>query len=348
MTTFSIGLIFFIFCLCSLGLSSKKSRKWASCIVCVIMIMQSGFRDYKHMTNDTLNYENSYENIKQTSLHELVGSFKLIASEYTERDPGYNIFVKLSQYICDDFRFFLVLVAFIISIPLCYLLYQFIPSASGIYFAALIYESLFANFFMTGIRQTIAMGIVYASIPSVCKNKILKHYIILLIAYTIHSSVLIFTPIALLRQYSNQRKFLFATILMIPFFMAFASNIVAYIGQGTIFESYTIGGKDNIGTPIFSSMLLIIALITALYSKEFINHYPKSYQLLFATLAMSCCLMPATWVNSNFIRIVFFHLIFILPTIPMLIECLASNTSAIISRTSMYIFVGIGLLFLMY
>ncbi len=352
MTVFQIGIIFLILSLASIGQNDAKARKRATIIICIIMILQMGLRDIAH-SGDTWNYEIGYHNIQNLSFETLFNSFRFVAEDYNERDPGYKIFVKITQLIIGDFRAYLFIVAAIISIPLCKLMYHFIPSVSGLYFSGLIYESLFASFFMTGMRQTIAMGIIYASVPLLLNKNISSvkaltgHYAMLLLAYTIHTSALVFAPAAILMKVKNPRKLLILAILLIPALMAYASQIVAYFGEGTIFEKYAIGSEDNLGTPVFSAMVFLITIVITSYSKLFIKAYPQSHRLLLVTLFMACCLVPSSWVDSNFIRVVFTYLIFIMALIPMLIDCI-STKKVIFNRTQLYATTGCFLLILMY
>lgn len=349
MTPFSYGLLFFILSLFFMNSKDKQTKRQAIIILGSLIIYQLGFRDYLHSSNDTYNYFHHYVALKDYSWNEILSSFQLVASEYVERDPGYAIFVKLTQIISDDFRFYLIILAVIITVPFCILMNKFIPTASGVYLCGIIFESLFAPFFMTGLRQMIAMGIIYASVPFIFKNRIKYHYLLLLLAYTIHSSSLIFIPVYVIMKYfNNPRKLLILSIALLPVFMIFASSIISFIGEGTIFETYAVNSKDNLGTPVFTAMVVLIVITVAVFSKYFIEDYSQYNNFLLVTLVFSCCLIPSTWVNSNFIRIVFTFLIFICAIIPMIIECIHKNSLLPIDRLGMYFFVGVGLLLLMY
>lgn len=349
MTTFIYGLIFFILCLLPIKGDEVKLKKWATLIVFLLILYQLGFRDWRLMANDTGNYYHSYNSLLTKSWTELFDSFNLFTTEYSERDPGFSIFVKATQLISYDFEFFLIIVALCISTPVCYLLYKFVPTSSGIFFGALIFESLFAPFFMTGLRQTVAMGIIYASVPFIFSGRLKKHYIFLLVAYTIHSTALVFAPVALMMKYCrNPRILLIFTLLLLPVFMILAKPIIAYIGEGTIFEAYAVNSENNLGTPVFSAMVVLIAVVSTIFSRVFIETYSELGKFIIITLILSCFFMPSSWVDSNFIRIVFIPLIFIIALIPMLIDCLYYNNLLPFDRTFIYFIVGVGLLVLSY
>lgn len=323
---------------------TQKNRKIICILLCLFFILQAGLRDYEHATNDTYNYLRSYKLLLPISLSDVLESlaFKFNLDDYTMRDPGYTLFVKLTQIICPDFRFFLIVVATIISIPLVWIIYKFTNSLMGIAIASMIYEALFAGFFETGIRQTIAMGLIYFSLPFVIKRKWVPHYLMLIIAYFMHSSALIFIPFYPLTVIKTSRKFLTWAIILTPVFMMSASTIVAHIGSGTMFESYATTTIDNKGTPVFSALLFIVSIGAWIFRKRFSENDVLD-RMLITSIVCSLLLMPTTWVNSNFIRLVFYYLVFLMPLVPRIISFIASNYT---ERAWMSIAVGIVLIIL--
>lgn len=303
---------------------TQANRKKVCILVCICFILQAGMRDYMHSTNDTYNYLRSYWALLNDTLPDVFRYFDEWNKTYKSRDPGYSLFVKITQIIYPDFRFFLLLVATIISVPLVKIIYNYTNSLRGIVLAVMIYESLFANFFETGIRQTIAMGIIYLSLPYVIKRNWKMHYILLFLAYTMHSSALIFSPFYFLVKLRQTKRLLIWALLLTPLFMSVAPQLIVFLGDGTMFENYVNTTVDNLGTPVFSALLFAVATATYFLRKHFIESDIKSRVLLVAVLC-ALVLMPSTWVNSNFIRLVFYYLVFLMPLIPKLIDCAAGE-----------------------
>ena len=119
--------------------NSQKEKKWVAVFLCLIFIIEAGFRDFMHTSNDTWNYWHGYENLQAKSLGNVLSSFSLTYKNYEDRDPGFTIFTKLFQLTGGDFRMFLIFVASIISIPLCRLLYKYVPTVNGLFMSAMIY-----------------------------------------------------------------------------------------------------------------------------------------------------------------------------------------------------------------
>lgn len=334
-----IGLIY-----CLISKDSKVNRRNYCIFLAIFFIIQAGFRDYEHASNDTYNYLRSYWELLPMSLSDVISNkvFGFNISNYDARDPGYDVFVKITQIIWPDFRFFLLVVATIISIPLTWIIYKFTNSIVGIVIASLLYEALFAGFFETGIRQTIAMGIVYSSLPFVIKKKWKKHYLMLILAYFIHSSALIFIPFYPLSVMKNTRKYIIWAILLTPVFMYSASSVMTYLSAGTMFESYANTTIDNQGTPVFSILLFIIGVGVWIYRKHF-HESNILDRMLIVGIICSLILMPTTWVNSNFIRLLFYYLVFIMPLVPKIISSATANYNL---RLTYSLLVGIVLIIL--
>lgn len=313
----------------------KSNKLKASIIVCIIFIIQAGFRDYMHQMNDTINYYHSYTRLIDVNLSDLWDSFALTSQDYNSRDPGYKIFVKLSQLISTNFQFYLVLVACIISIPISHILYKYCTSLSGILIAACLYEALFANFFETGIRQTIAMGLTFIALEFYENKRYILCALLSYIAFTIHTTALIFLPVYVLLRFYNTKRILVAAILSMPIFMVYAKQILFAVGEGTIMSEYTsLMTTDNKGTPVFSAMVVGAVLLTYIYGNRIKENYTY-FNLMFVTMACAIMMVPATWINSNFLRLDLYFLVFLMPLLSVFVETFTQNRNS--STTKYYL-----------
>lgn len=324
--------------------NTQKDRRTISVLLCLIFIVEAGFRDYIHTTNDTWNYWNWYENLQKESIGSVISSFSLTYNDYEDRDPGFAIFIKLFQLTGGDFRMFLIFVAGIISIPLCRLLYKYVPTTNGLFMAAMIYQSLFAGFFNTGMRQTVALGLCLWSLIYYERHKPWQHYLLVFMAFTIHTTAFLFAPLYLIRKF-DAKKLIRGALLVTPLTMLNAKTIIAFLGSGTIFESYAVNSTDNLGTPVFTAMIAFITIAVAMNYDRIVAYFNDS-MLLIQAMAIALMLTPASWVDSNFLRITYYYLIFMLPLFPMMIESVAANNL----RVKKYAYIGSAafLLFLIY
>ena len=295
----------------------------------LFIVIQNGFRDYLHSTNDTYNYYHAYKYMLDETLLEQFQSISLIASSYASRDPGFDIFQKITQIIWPDFRFLLVVVSVMIAYPLTRLLFRYTQTVSGIFIGMALYEALFAGFFDTGMRQTIAMGLCYFAFLNFQERKHYLYWIVpLFIAYTIHTTTVIFIPMFVLWRIENQNRLLMIALCLAPLCMLIAQPLIAFLGSGTIFESYVVNSKDNLGTPVFTALVFLSAFASKIFAKRLTETYPY-YTTLLPAIVMALMLTPSTWVNSNFIRLVFYYLVFLLPLLSVLVETAFSNSDSL-------------------
>lgn len=318
---FLFGILSIVFSFTSLDFQlDERNKKRVSWLFFILIVIQCGFRDYVHSINDTANYYQWYNRLLGETLWDQIKAFDFFSDSYESRDLGYPILVKLTQLISEDFRFFLVVVAVIIGYPLSQLLCRYSTSLSGMFIGMALYEALFAGFFDTGIRQTIAMGLCYTAFLWHDGGKSWKWWSsLLLVSFTIHSTTAIFLPIFFLYKIENQKRLLLISILLAPIMMVVAKPLIATIGAGTIFEAYAVDSDNDLGTPVFTAMVVGVALSLKILSKQIQASY-KDYSILMSAIVMALMLTPMTWVDSNFIRLVFYYLMFLLPLLSVLVN----------------------------
>jgi len=185
--------------------------------------------------------------------------------------------------------------------------------------AFLVYQALFAGFFETGIRQTIAMGFVLSSINFVLKKNIVPFVICILIAYTIHSTAIFFVPLLLIHFIREYRKVLLVTLLCSPVLMSFVSTIIGYISQGTVYEGYA-SQRAGAGTPVFSAFLYLVAILYYWFYPKIQEETEYGGDLLSLAVMFAVLLMPLSWVNPNYLRLTFYFTSFFLAIIPLIVE----------------------------
>lgn len=317
-----------ILCVIAVGLlipDNRKARKWFCIAIGLVFILQNALRGLHYL--DTYNYYVWYQSIASESLSSIFKDFSFFGTSYEHRDLGYPLFVKLTQYIYTDFTFFQFVVAIIIIVPLMYLVYKLSPSNAGVITACSVFESLYAGFFMTGMRQTIVMGMVLLAYNWVLKDdKKWKFIVVVALASTIHTTAWVFLPAAFINYVKNPKKTMLLMLIAMPVIMVFAKQIIAFLGAGTMYSSYAVDSKNNLGTPVFSALLTMIGILVYLASDKIVKKYPQYANTYILMIGCAVVLMPSSWVDSNFLRIVDYYSIFMLVSIPVAIECLFSKS----------------------
>lgn len=311
--------------LISAGSNAPGRRLYFVVVAALLVIGQITFRDISYdidSSNDTIRYFYGFKEVQSISFTEIFSKFVKQDRDYNDRDPGYTLLVKTFQLISTNFVLFLFLISTIIIVPISKLIYRYCNNVMGIALSYVVLEFFFEGFFETGLRQTIALGIVLSGYPLLLNNKIWKYVIIVIMASTIHTSALIILPIIVVKYVRKIKPLLVFSILIIPVLMISADSIVTMIGKGSIYENYLINSSDNLGTPVYSSFVIILTFAFFYLYKDF-KKKVSDYKILSATLIGSLVLMPLSWIDSNLLRLSFYYSLFYVPLIPIIFKLIS-------------------------
>ena len=177
-----------------LNYDSDYNRKQYIKIICFILILQSGLRNVA-VGSDTFAYFQWFEDIKLTSWQNIIEDVKDYYQIGLGKDPGYLVFQKLIQIITGEYQIYLFIIAILFFSALGNFIYRNTTRLSDVIMSFIIYSVLFYSFFsITGHRQTIATAVALFSFELIKRKKFLLFIISILLASTIHRSVLIFIP----------------------------------------------------------------------------------------------------------------------------------------------------------
>lgn len=189
---------------------------------------------------------------------------------------GYLYLLKLFEWLNISQQGYLVLTSLIISSSFSWFIYKYSISttATTLSFFLHITIGLFAMT-MSGIRQSLAISIVLFGIHFAFKRKFLTYTFFILLAYTFHSSALIFYPAYFLfkLKLKSYKTIFYITIAILVVFL-FNHHIFSYFGlssfvtnifpSGRYYELYIESGnlKGMNFLPVFFriSLLLMVAM----------------------------------------------------------------------------------------
>lgn len=170
-------------------------------------------------------------------------------------EPFYMILNKFVSSIGGDFRFFLVVVAFITLLPFAIFYYKESKN-SLLTITIFINVSIFTMFF-SGLRQTIAFSIGIIAFYCVKNKKLLKFLLCVLVAYNFHSSA--FALLALYPVYYlkiTKKSFKFIIPLMVMLFV-FKGQVFAFLLK-FLNENYNDKYGDYEGTGAYAIFILFV------------------------------------------------------------------------------------------
>lgn len=280
-------------------------------------IVLSGFRHIS-IGADTLAYFHSYNRTIGTTWSELFNNFVQIifyGSEELGKDPGYSIFVKITQLLTHNYQIFLIIIALIFTIPLGLWIYR---NSRNTFISYLIYSVLFYSFFsITGFRQTIATSIVVLIGYKYIKERRLLPFILLtFIGFTIHKSALVFFPFYFLANKKVTKKYLITILAIFPLLMFFRVPLALFFQD---VSGYEYGIYEGAGTFNFTILLLLVTIVGIWRSKTILANYPQALHF-FNALIISVLVTPLTWVNPSAMRVVQYYSIFLMLLVPEIIN----------------------------
>lgn len=295
---------------------SLERRKWYCFLSGGLWILISGLRGLS-VGADTATYYYSYLNVKNRSFNELFQNvLAKIISNTGNKDPGYDLFVKLTQIISEDYQVFLMIIALIFMIPFTIWVWR---ESMNPLISFVLYSSLFYAFFaITGIRQTISTALVVLIGDRLIKErKLIPFLMVAFVSSLIHRSSLVFVPFYFLSRLKiRQRTVVLAGIVCVISF-AFKSQLknifISISGYGEYSATY-IGA----GTSTFTFLLLMLfALSIFAYRRD---EYIDENRRFYIALYLAMFFVPLTWINPSAMRIVQYFSIYLVLLIPEMIE----------------------------
>lgn len=315
-------------------LQQQKNRKKYITFMMVLLALQSGLRNVA-VGADTYAYYLMFDKATHYSLYQLL--FDNTALSF--KDPGYLILTKLFSVFIPNYRLFLIAIAIFFFSALGKLLYRYLNSNLDVLVSIALYECLYYSFFsITGLRQTIATGILLFALPLVLdkrhkrKNTIL-FFLLLFVASTIHKSAFLFLPVYFLPRFRNNKQvFLSVFVLFVPMF--YAGGGLGSILEDTEFERYTHYFEQNetVGAVVFTVYIVMLTLAVFFKLKK-INSYSKDNHVFSSSIAIAMMLSPLLVLDPNNQRIVQYYSIFGLIILPQI--CYAY--SGTLSKKGLYI-----------
>lgn len=274
---------------------------------------------------DTSDYKKIFELSAITSWDELKYKFiEVYFGNEKGKDIGYSVLEKIFQYVSTDYQNFLTFIALLFTSSLCYFIYKY---SSNSYISWIITSTLFTFYFTTGHRQTIATAI--ASIISyqfIKERKALHFFAAILIASTIHKSILIITPLYFIYANNIKRKHLVYIIAIYPILFAFKAEVSEFIKSISGYEEY--GVYEGAGTYKFTAMMMLIGYVLyARYKK--LNTANLDVAFSIKTYFIALLLIPLTYINPSAMRVVYYFSIYLIILIPSILSSFKGSTNVL-------------------
>lgn len=283
-------------------------------IMTFLLILQSALRNVA-VGADTYAYFRTYERISKESWDYIFGLFRKTYLEGEGKDPGYTVLCKSLQLITTNFRIFLFAVAIFFFSGLSKMLRIMKLNLSSVLIAMMVYQALYYDFFsITGIRQTIATGFFFYAYPYIIKRRFIPYLIMIVLAATIHKSVLILLPFYFISVFPKPRLLLVVSLIALPFLFGLARSFAVYITAFSMFESYAMFAEstyETSGAVSFTAFLVLTVLLILLTSGK-AKKMSKIEIISINAMSLAVVSAPLTWVDPSLMRVCQYFSIFTL------------------------------------
>lgn len=304
--------------------ANKKRKKTFIFLVSVNMILLSGLRD-QSIGADTWNYANHFKELINPELDYLYGWKPLIhnfigfGNSYNSRDAGFELFTKLFATIIPNFRIFLFVVAIFVCVGMGKFFYRY---SSDLCMSYLMFEAFLLDFMLlTGIRQTIAIGlVVFWGYDLIKQKKLIKFLILCLVAMQFHASAVIAVPFYFICNYKKRIRGKYGIVLALTAVIYFFKSAFFRILPLWIYADYA--KTSGITAFTFVAFMIAVVIIIAFMEKTHLlkNNDINDINLIDGTLIAELCTTSSV-ILSIFFRMSFYYQFYMYCYIPKLFSC---------------------------
>lgn len=247
-------------------------------------------------------------------LYELPEDFSfLIDPDYYGFEKGFTLLNLLISLFNRDIIFFNFIFAILLTVLPIYFVYKY---SSYFWISIFLFFSLgiYTNSFSL-IRQTLAVYICWLSIPYIVERKILKFMLIVLLAFSIHKTALIFIPLYFVYRYKLDFKYVITMFAFTAVIFVLISPLMQMLTFYLQLNDYT--DLDVSGGFTFLLFLVLIFIISYIFIDTNNNDYIK----LFMHMLFLGLLMQILATRFNIItRLIDYYKISLLIVIPHIIN----------------------------
>lgn len=300
-----------------------NARKYLIIFGCIILAAVSGLRGLS-VGPDTPNYFKWFEQIKSISWSDVFNNFYLTYIAGIERDPGYSLFVKAFQVLSHSWQLFLITIAVFYYSALGVFLYKNTRSIIDVVFAFVLYIALFQIVALSGIRQQIAISLVFIALNYIKSKEMFKFILIILVASQFHISALVMIPFGLAVYLPGKatRYLYYIAIGLIPLVIMFGRSIVALLAGFLNNDYYSAYATSENSAGAFTYIFLSIAVsIAGLFTikRQLIWRNNKIY---YTAIAFMTFFVPLIMIDGTLIRLGQYFSLYMMIFIPRIIKSL--------------------------
>lgn len=310
--------------------SKLSGKKIYISIVTAFMIIFLGFRGI-NVGIDTAMYSRLYGYAKESiSFSSFCNSW-----HHKEIEFGFSALEFLvSRYF--DFNIFLTIVAIITLIPIMKIIYKY----SNNYWESIFFMVAFGyySFFMSGIRQGIAIGLCFIAYEYALRRKLFKFILWMIIAIFFHKSAVVFLPVYWLVEIRVTSKIKLLYVVMLICSFMFSRQIFNVLNMFSRQTYSVVEGSGGYRLYIFMLFTLLLGII---YKENFIKGNNKVIYIMFA---ISLLIWPVTSANASVFRLYYYYNIFLILYIPNMLSSIKNKSMQVLLKSGLILVGGYNLI----
>lgn len=302
------------------NIKSNKVRKGIYIIAVIQLILILGCRELGKVGKDWGYYEKYYDWQLNWNFNEILN--------YERYELGFKVLTKVFSLIINNTQIYVLMIAIISIVPIAYIIYKYSKSP---FLSLIIYVALdFYAFIFAGLRQGIAIAIIFYSYKYIIENKTFKYLICIILATLFHSSAIVFLPVYFIRKIKiNKAKIVSFVVLA----------VIIYVLRNQIFALINTFFYDNYSSTLTDSknwmmLCIFILMLCYIFYKPLIKNNSNTQKLYIIT-TIGCMCMLFSSIASDTLRIANYFYIFIILLVPEVLFCLKDRfTKNILTITS--------------
>lgn len=188
--------------------------------------------------------------------------------------PLWNIYIVFfKQFISSNANAWLMVTAILSTVGVIKFFYKYSTDYSlSVY---IFFCTITFTYLMNGIRQFFALSLLLFFADYIFKNKFWKFLVVLVIAFFIHQTIIIWLPVYFIVKGKPWSKKILFTIALTVLIVAFANqftNLLDSAIEGTYYSNYSgtmqSGGEFSSGASIYQTLILLPPVIIALWKRK--------------------------------------------------------------------------------
>jgi hypothetical protein len=240
------------------------------------------------------------------------------------KDPGYWCFVKLISYITNDHQVYLAIIAAIFAISISMFIYRYSNEPSFSFFALLPFSYFY--FSMTGLRQTVAISILFFAYKYIREKKLINFLIIVGIASLFHITALVFILAYFIAYRKINYKYLSLVTIFIFIIYVFRFSFIQFIIDNILTNrGYSIEPSNE---GIASFITFVIIFIAGLIFRKDVLKYNEKSNILYNMLILGIIFQILVSVIPNIFRISMYFNIYNIIFIPEVLNSIKDRKFA--------------------